>query len=122
MRILVVDDDRAVREALRRALTLGGYEVQADPDPDRPRRGCRPHRRPGHGPGFQEEDLPHVFERFYRADRARKLPGSGLGLAIVRQAAETHQGYVKAENATGGGALMTVSFGQPLRAASALTA
>ncbi|HXC45710.1 MAG TPA: HAMP domain-containing sensor histidine kinase, partial [Solirubrobacteraceae bacterium] len=37
-----------------------------------------------HGPGFEQADLPQVFERFYRADGARKLPGSGLGLAIVR--------------------------------------
>ena len=45
-----------------------------------------------HGPGFAEADLPHVFERFYRADSARALPGSGSGLAIVRQAAEAHGG------------------------------
>jgi two-component system sensor histidine kinase MprB len=67
-----------------------------------------------HGPGFQEADLPHVFERFYRAERARGLPGSGLGLAIVRQAAEAHHGYVRAENAPGGGAQIEVSFGAPL--------
>ncbi len=67
-----------------------------------------------HGPGFEESDLPFVFDRFYRADRARKLPGSGLGLAIVRQAAEAHGGYVKAENALGGGARLTVSFGAPI--------
>jgi two-component system, OmpR family, sensor histidine kinase MprB len=67
-----------------------------------------------HGPGFQEADLPHVFERFYRADRARKLPGSGLGLAIVRRAAEAHDGSVEAENAPGGGALVRVSFGAPV--------
>ena len=66
-----------------------------------------------HGPGFEEADLPHVFERFYRADRARKLPGSGLGLAIVRQAAEAHGGYVKAENAPDGGACVQISFGEP---------
>ena len=42
-----------------------------------------------HGPGFSQEDLPHVFDRFYRAHDARSLPGSGLGLAIVRQAAES---------------------------------
>ena len=71
-----------------------------------------------HGPGFDEADLPHVFERFYRADRARKLPGSGLGLAIVRQAAEAHHGYVKAENAPGGGARVQVSFGAIVGAAS----
>ncbi len=63
------------------------------------------------GPGFEEADLPHVFERFYRADRARKLPGSGLGLAIVRQAAEAHGGWVTAENAAGGGARVQISFG-----------
>jgi len=66
-----------------------------------------------HGPGFQAEDLPKVFERFYRADGARKLPGSGLGLAIVRQAAEAHDGYARAANAPGGGALLEVSFGPP---------
>ena len=64
-----------------------------------------------HGPGFEQADLPHVFERFYRADRARKLPGSGLGLAIVRQAAEAHGGSCRAENAPGGGARVQISFG-----------
>jgi two-component system sensor histidine kinase MprB len=64
-----------------------------------------------HGPGFEEADLPHVFERFHRTDSARKLPGSGLGLAIVRQAAEAHHGYATASNAPGGGALLRVSFG-----------
>jgi two-component system sensor histidine kinase MprB len=67
-----------------------------------------------HGPGFDAADLPHVFERFYRAADARKLPGSGLGLAIVRQAAEAHHGYAKAENAPGGGARLQVSFGAPV--------
>ena len=69
-----------------------------------------------HGPGFSESDLPHIFERFYRADSARALPGSGLGLAIVRQAAEAHGGEVQAANAPGGGALLRVSFGPALRA------
>jgi two-component system, OmpR family, sensor histidine kinase MprB len=67
-----------------------------------------------HGPGFDEADLPFVFDRFYRADRARKLPGSGLGLAIVRQAAEACGGYAEAANAPGGGALLRVSFGAPV--------
>ena len=71
-----------------------------------------------HGPGFAEADLPHVFERFYRADSARGLPGSGLGLAIVRQAAEAHGGRAEAANAAGGGALVRVSFGPPLPAFS----
>ena len=38
-----------------------------------------------HGPGIAAEDVPHVFERFYRATSARSMPGSGLGLAIVRR-------------------------------------
>jgi two-component system sensor histidine kinase MprB len=57
-----------------------------------------------HGPGIPDEDLPHVFDRFYRASSARGLPGSGLGLAIVRQVAEAHGGTVSAECAAGGGA------------------
>ena len=64
-----------------------------------------------HGPGFDEADLPHVFDRFYRADSARGMPGSGLGLAIVRQAAEAHGGSVSAGNAAGGGAVVTIAFG-----------
>ena len=64
-----------------------------------------------HGAGFTQADLPHVFERFYRADRARGMPGSGLGLAIVKQAAEAHGGTVEALNAPGGGALLRLSFG-----------
>jgi two-component system, OmpR family, sensor histidine kinase MprB len=64
-----------------------------------------------HGPGFQEADLPFVFDRFYRAQAARGLPGSGLGLAIVRQAAESCGGFVEARNAPGGGALLRVGFG-----------
>jgi two-component system sensor histidine kinase MprB len=71
-----------------------------------------------HGPGFAEADLPFVFDRFYRADDARKLPGSGLGLAIVRQAAEACGGFAEARNAPGGGALLRVGFGQPLELAS----
>lgn len=62
------------------------------------------------GPGFAADDLPHVFDRFYRAPSARGLPGSGLGLAIVRQAAEAHGGAVRAENAADGGARLTLSL------------
>jgi two-component system sensor histidine kinase MprB len=66
------------------------------------------------GPGISEEDLPHVFERFYRASDARKLPGSGLGLAIVRQAAERHGGTVTAGRSSAGGAMFVLKLpGQP---------
>jgi two-component system sensor histidine kinase MprB len=63
------------------------------------------------GPGFDAKDLPHVFDRFYRADKARPLPGSGLGLAIVRQTAEAHGGYARAANDPAGGARLEISFG-----------
>jgi two-component system sensor histidine kinase MprB len=56
-----------------------------------------------HGPGIAPEDLPHVFDRFYRAPSSRGTPGSGLGLAIVRQVAEAHQGTATAARAEGGG-------------------
>jgi two-component system, OmpR family, sensor histidine kinase MprB len=55
--------------------------------------------------------LPHVFDRFYRAENARRLPGSGLGLAIVRQTAEAHGGHARAANDSHGGARLEVSFG-----------
>jgi two-component system sensor histidine kinase MprB len=63
-----------------------------------------------HGPGIDEEDLPYVFDRFYRARSARGLPGSGLGLAIVRQVAESHGASVVAERAEGGGTRMRLLF------------
>jgi two-component system, OmpR family, sensor histidine kinase MprB len=59
-----------------------------------------------HGHGISSEDLPHVFDRFYRGAEARGRPGSGLGLAIVRQVAGQHGGSVTAQSATGGGTLM----------------
>jgi two-component system sensor histidine kinase MprB len=59
-----------------------------------------------HGPGIADEDLPYVFDRFYRSRTARGLPGSGLGLAIVKQVAESHGGSVVAERAQDGGTLM----------------
>jgi two-component system sensor histidine kinase MprB len=64
-----------------------------------------------HGPGIAEEDVPHVFERFYRATSARGMPGSGLGLAIVRQVAEAHSGSIAVEPAEGGGTLMRLRIG-----------
>jgi two-component system sensor histidine kinase MprB len=70
-----------------------------------------------HGPGIADSDLPHVFDRFYRAPSARGLPGSGLGLAIVRRVAETHGGSVVAERADGGGTRVRLAFPDPRAAA-----
>ena len=59
-----------------------------------------------HGPGIAAQDLPYVFDRFYRSRDARGMPGSGLGLAIVKQVAESHGGSVVAEQPPDGGTLM----------------
>jgi two-component system sensor histidine kinase MprB len=63
-----------------------------------------------HGPGIPPEDLPHVFDRFYRSPEARSAPGSGLGLAIVRQTADSHGAVVEAGSAPDGGAMLAQQF------------
>ncbi|MDQ1440462.1 MAG: two-component system, OmpR family, sensor histidine kinase MprB [Acidimicrobiaceae bacterium] len=63
-----------------------------------------------HGPGITDEDLPHVFDRFYRSATARWLPGSGLGLAIVRQVVESSGGAVSAINAADGGTVVRIDL------------
>jgi two-component system sensor histidine kinase MprB len=62
------------------------------------------------GPGVEDEDIAHVFDRFYRAASARGLPGSGLGLAIVRQVADAHGGSVSVSRAEGGGACFRLTL------------
>jgi two-component system sensor histidine kinase MprB len=61
-----------------------------------------------HGPGIPGEDLPHVFERFWRSPSARSLPGSGLGLSIVARVVAESGGRVALEPAPGGGTLARV--------------
>jgi two-component system, OmpR family, sensor histidine kinase MprB len=63
-----------------------------------------------HGPGFPEDDLDKVFDRFWRADDARGTPGSGLGLAIVQRVAEEHEGSATASNAPDGGAVVSLKL------------
>jgi two-component system sensor histidine kinase MprB len=63
-----------------------------------------------HGPGVKPEDLPHIFDRFYRSGEARAVAGSGLGLAIVRQVADAHGGSVRAEAAEGGGVCFVLTL------------
>jgi heavy metal sensor kinase len=70
------------------------------------------------GPGIQEAALPHLFDRFFRADAARtRLPGRGqglgLGLAITRAVVQAHGGAVRAENLPAGGAKFTISLPAP---------
>ncbi|MFJ3230671.1 ATP-binding protein [Streptomyces sp. NPDC086787] len=59
-----------------------------------------------HGPGVQDDDLPHIFERSYRADATAHVPGSGLGLAIVGQIVRDHGGSVFASRHPGGGLIV----------------
>lgn len=66
------------------------------------------------GPGIPPADREHVFERFYRSDRARTGSGAGLGLSIARWIVEQHGGRILAGEASGGGAAMYVDL--PLRA------
>ncbi|MBX3080853.1 MAG: hypothetical protein KF716_04405 [Anaerolineae bacterium] len=64
------------------------------------------------GKGISEQDLPHLFDRYYRAEEHRPthsdIPGTGLGLTIVKKIVEAHQGRVSAQNAPEGGALFRV--------------
>jgi signal transduction histidine kinase len=62
------------------------------------------------GPGVSDEDLPRLFERFYRADRARSSRGTGLGLAIVKHIAVSANGTVEASRTPGGGLTVTCAF------------
>ncbi|BBC34394.1 Histidine kinase [Streptomyces graminofaciens] len=61
-----------------------------------------------HGPGIPADELPHVFDRFWRSPSARALPGSGLGLSIVARTVEQAGGEVALSRADGGGTLATV--------------
>jgi two-component system, OmpR family, sensor histidine kinase MprB len=61
-----------------------------------------------HGPGIDAEDLPRVFDRFYRAPAARAMPGSGLGLAIVRRVIDGHGGSIVVESPPGAGTTVRI--------------
>lgn len=62
------------------------------------------------GMGISTKELPHIFDRFYRADqaRSREIRGSGLGLAIARWIAEMHKGLIEAESKVGEGTRMRI--------------
>jgi two-component system, OmpR family, sensor histidine kinase MtrB len=97
--------DRIVANLISNALEHGGEEVTV---------------RVGHdeqgpfvevadaGPGISSEHLPHVFDRFYRADAARSGPGSGLGLAIARENARSLGGDVEVRSESGAGSRFTL--------------
>ena len=65
-----------------------------------------------HGPGIAEDDLPHIFERMYRGDKARssKVSGHGIGLSLAQQIAGANEATLEAGNAPGGGAIFTLTL------------
>jgi signal transduction histidine kinase len=93
--------------AMRYTPSGGSIEVRAHCSPEQVRLTVR-----DSGPGIPEEAFPHIFERFYRADkgRSRTEGGSGLGLAIARQLARAHGGEITGENHPQGGAVFTLAL------------
>jgi two-component system, OmpR family, sensor histidine kinase BaeS len=67
------------------------------------------------GPGIAPEDLPHVFERFWRADkvRSREMGGTGLGLTMARQIADLHGAELEVQSDVGRGSVFTVRLPNP---------
>ncbi|MGA1414820.1 MAG: sensor histidine kinase, partial [Candidatus Kapaibacteriota bacterium] len=62
------------------------------------------------GVGIAKEHLPHIFDRFFRADQARSqdIQGNGLGLSIVKWIIEAHEGTIRAESTPGKGTMITI--------------
>ena len=89
--------------AIRHTPDGGRVELRAERAGDRIRLAVR-----DTGPGIPEAHLPHVFDRFYKADPARSHAGSGLGLSIVRAIVQRHGGTVSAQNAPEGGAVFEI--------------
>ncbi len=62
------------------------------------------------GPGIAEEDIPHIFDRFYRGDKSRTSEGTGLGLAITRKIIEAHDGEIDVSSIPGQGTKFTFAI------------
>lgn len=92
-----------VRNAVQVSNGVGAVEVELTDDGD-----AAMVRVLDRGPGLEPQEIPRLFDRFFRGEDARGRHGSGLGLAIVAQAADQHQGGVEAANRPGGGAVFTL--------------
>jgi signal transduction histidine kinase len=114
--LLVMADERRLSQVLRNLLTNATrHTSQGSVAVSLKRKADRVEVRvTDTGEGIPEADLPHIFERFYRADAARaaKTGGAGLGLAISKSIVEDHSGTMFAESVVG--VLTTVGFSLPL--------
>ena len=63
-----------------------------------------------HGIGISKEDLPHIFERFYRASNAGEISGTGLGLSIAKEIVQLHQGEMYVESELGKSTTFSIFF------------
>ena len=133
--ILVVEDEKNILKVVTYNLEREGYQVSVAKDGEealaKARRElpdlvildlmlpkvdglevCRQLRVEVEDTGIPAEDLPRVFERFYRVDKARsrETGGTGLGLSIVKHVAETHAGSVCVESQPGRGSLFTLTI------------
>ncbi len=103
--------DNVVRNALLHGDRHQPIEVTLSNDADAVRVSVR-----DRGAGVREEDLPHIFEPFYRAGSKDSIhvstEGTGIGLAITQRAAALHGGEVTARNAEGGGLIVTITLPQ----------
>lgn len=108
----------AVLNLLDNAVKYGGTEGPVDLTLERGRRHVYLRVR-DRGPGIPASEHRRVFERFYRVRRDTETRGSGIGLSLVKRIAEAHGGRAWAENAPGGGAVVTFSL--PIRTATWLT-
>jgi heavy metal sensor kinase len=97
---------RAVSNVIENALRYGGPHIAVRAESN----GAATIRVNDDGPGFPEDFLPRVFERFTRADEARGRGGSGLGMSIVAAIAQAHGGSAVAANRREGGAEVTITL------------
>ena len=120
--VVVMGDRDALKRAVPTSSTTPSASPRRVPHPPVHRQRGRPRldRRRRRGSGISPEDQPHVFDRFWRADKARSRAdgGGGLGLAIVRQIVESHGGQVRLQSKVGVGSSFVIWL--PVTAASAV--
>ena len=116
MPLIMADGDKLnqilvnlVENALKFTQPQGRIAIEAQPTP-----GWMEIRVKDTGIGVAPQHLPHLFERFYKADRSRRDVGTGLGLAIVKQLVEAHGGRITVESREGEGCNFTFTMPQAI--------